>query len=399
MGHAGGEHAREAGREAARIARDSLAKKNLSAHFYFVFASSLFDQQELLSGVTEIFPGLPMGGASTAGEIAHSGPLAQHSVVVVACHAPETHVSFANEAHLAKDAAGAGARAAQSALAPLSGTRADLLFMFADGLTANGSSVLRGIQRAAGTDTPIVGGSAGDDGAYQKTMQYCNGTVHSDSVTVGALAGGFSFSVGVRHGWMPVGLSKTITKSEGNILHEIDGKPAIELYKDYLGDDIEDLLVNKTLAEVALPYPLGLTLPGSDELLLRAPFYVDEKGSITCGGEVPEGAQVRLMLGSKEEAIAAARRAARAARENLAGTPKLILIFNCHVRDKLYAHGDHARREIQAVHEVFGEEVPLAGFYTYAEQAPVAGISSAHMEGGCTSELHNETIVIVALAD
>jgi hypothetical protein len=125
-------------------------------------------------------------------------------------------------------------------------------------------------------------------------------------------------------------------------------------------------------------------------------MFVDENGSITCAAEIPEGSEVRIMMGTRESAITMATQAAENARIQLGGkTPKAILIFNCIARKKLL--GMRGGEEIDAIRSILGRDVPLIGFYTYGEQAPING-ESRNIER-CNTVFHNETVVIYVIAE
>ncbi len=362
--------------------------------FALLFASSTYDQHIVLQTArAELGETVPILGGSTAGEIGPSGPSVSPSVVCLLAAGDDItarHYSI-ESAHESPEVK---ARELAAQLVA-EGVTPDLVCMVADGLAVNPSALLRGIH-AAMKSVPVVGGSAGDDGRYKETYQYGHDAVMSKSATFLALSGNFRFAVGVRHGWNPISGPKTVTKAAGTVIHEIDGKPAIQLYEEFVGVDEAEALKEKTLATLALSYPLGVHDNESGEMLLRAPFYVDNAGSITCGGEVLEGSQVQLMMGSKEAAIEAARDSAKKALADLGAKPAAAIIFNCHVRDTLFASRDEAKKEIDAIQEVIGQEVPLIGFYTYAEQAPINGVN--YNMQSCTNTNHNETIVILLLA-
>jgi hypothetical protein len=273
----------------------------------------------------------------------------------------------------------------------------ELLMMFADGLKGNGSAVIRGLLSELGEQFPIVGGSAGDNGKLVETHQFLDDISYTDAVVGVGFSGDFKFSVGVNHGWNAVGAPQIVTKSVGTTIHEINNAPAVSLYERYLGAEEVANLKAEMLGDVALAYPLGIKDVQSSEFLLRAPFAVTDDGSIVCGGEVLEGSEVQLMVGSKEDAITAARKAAQSAFDDLKSTPKVAFIFSCHVRNTLFSDKKTSHAEIQAIQSVIGESVPIIGFYTYAEQAPVAG-SSYHINK-CTPQLHNETVVITLLGE
>lgn len=364
------------------------------ANIAFVFASSSFDHAAVLSGIKSVVgDSVQIVGASTAGEITKNGPTMRDSVAIMLLASDTMSCTTALATNLTADSTAAGSHLA-SQLQP---HNPELLMMFADGLKGNGSAVLRGIASVLGQHFPVVGGSAGDNGKLVETHQFINDTFHTDAVVGVGFSGNFKFSVGVNHGWNVVGAPQIVTKSVGTTIHEINNQPAVSLYERYLGADEVANLREEMLGEVALSYPLGIKAAQSDEFLLRAPFAVTEDGSIVCGGEVLEGSEVQLMVGSKDDAIAAASRAAASALENLPSTPKVAFIFSCHVRNTLFSDKETAREEIESIRNVIGKDVPIIGFYTYAEQAPISG--SSYSINKCTPQLHNETVVITLLGE
>jgi len=203
-------------------------------------------------------------------------------------------------------------------------------------------------------------------------------------------SGEFFFGVGVRHGWKPIGLPMKVTEAKGSRIIKVNDRSALSIYEDYFGKKTEEIR-KEPLARMAITYPLGMKIEASDEFLVRDPITVDEKGAITCAAEVPEGSEVNLMIGSKDEAIKAAAKAAVIAKEQLKGNPPAaIIVFNCIARNKLF--GRYASKEIETIKSILGENVPLIGFYTYGEIAPF-GISGKYRK----SYFHNETVVIVAI--
>jgi hypothetical protein len=376
------------------------AKKALSHEapkLALVFASSQFDQASVLATAQkELGPEVIIFGGSTAGEISQHGPSMSPSVVVMLIATSDdismshAHVTKANENPEAKG------EELGALLAATVNENSKLALMLGDGLTVNPSAILRGLSRVL-PQLPIAGGSAGDDGKYKQTFQYSPEGVLSSSVGMVVLHGALNYAVGVRHGWNAISGPKKVTKASGTVIQEIDNKPAIALYEEFIGAEQAATLKEVTLATLALSYPLGIKDSTSGEMLLRAPFYVDATGSITCGGEVLEGSEVQLMMGTKESAVDAARHSAEQALAALGTTPKAAIIFSCHVRDTLYASREQSKKEIDAIQEVIGHTVPLAGFYTYAEQAPINDAN--YNIKMCNNVNHNETIVIVLLGE
>ena len=203
---------------------------------------------------------------------------------------------------------------------------------------------------------------------------------------------------GVRHGWMPIGSPMIVTKSKGSVVYELDNKPAIRIYEDYFGEERAKDLKTEPLARLAITYPLGIKVSGLDEYLIRDPITADENGAITCAAEIPEGSEVRLMIGSKEKAIEAAQDAARKLMKDFQekkAKPKFVLMFNCIAREKLFAQ--KANDEIQAVMKIIGNDVPLLGFYTYGEIAPIKG--EVQDTDKIVSKFYNETVVMLAIGE
>lgn len=374
--------AKGAGREACKKAFEKVS----SPEFLIVFSSVKHNQEEMLSGVREVSGDVPLIGCSTAGEITNEGST-EGSVAVMALQSDAVDFFIGQGGDLKSGVREAGAELARNIKNAVS--EPNCLLMLTDVLNGNGAEVVRGVQDVMGENALIIGGAAGDDFLFKQTFAYCNEKIFSSSVVGVGMSGSYGIGVGVRHGWMPIGAPMKVTKSEGAVLRELDGRPAVSIYEDYFGKKAEELR-EEPLAQMAITYPLGMSIEGSDELLVRDPITVDDQGAITCAAEIPEGSEVRLMIGSKEEAIAAAKEAAQQALSQLNGKlPKAILVFNCIARRKLF--GRYANEEIAAVKDVLGNDVPMLGFYTYGEIAPVSRDSS--------SRFHNETAVIIAIGD
>lgn len=393
VGHDDGEDAYAVGVKACQEALDNLdgGKPNVA----IVYASVAYEQELALSGVRSVIPDALIVGASTAGEITTSGPLAKHSIAVMLLASDTMHFHAGIGEDVAKNAYDAGAAAAR-AVQEQTTEPLKAFMLFPDVLAGNGADIVRGALSVLGAHFPIVGGAAGDDFEFKKTYQYFGGKPYSGSVVGLGISGDFHMGIGVKHGWLPIGRPYTVTKSDGSVLKELDGKPALSIYEEYFGEKEAAALRSDTLAKLAITYPLGMRVEDSDEMLIRDPLTTDENGSITCAAEVPEGSEVQLMVGSQEEAVAVAKIAAEDAKKQLEGKdPQAILIFNCIARNKLF--GERSGEEIDAIQDVLGGEVPLLGFYTYGEQAPLGGMSRNINQ--CNSAFHNETVVICALSE
>ncbi len=393
VGASSGEDSYTVGVNACQDAIEQLGDKN--PDLLFVFSSIKYDQEKMLAGVRSVAPGALLVGSSTSGEITTNGPLKERSVAIMAIKSPEIKYYVGVGQHIMENPREAGKFAATK-VKEQAGDTLKAFLMLPDVLVGNGADIVRGVLDSLGAHFPVVGGASGDDFEFKKTYQYVNDKVYSGSVVGLGLSGNFKMGIGVKHGWIPIGEPMKVTKSKGAVINEINGHPAVKIYEDYFGEEETKVLRTEVLAKLAITYPLGMKAPGSDELLIRDPLTVDANGSITCAAEIPEGSEIRLMIGSREEAVKVAQIAAEDAVAQLDGSlPKAIIIFNCIARNKLF--GDKSGDEINAIQEAIGKNVPLIGFYTYGEQAPLGG-EVRNIEK-CNSAFHNETVVVCVLAD
>jgi hypothetical protein len=382
----------QAGYEACGLAIERLGEK---PHFTVTFASSEYDSFELIHGVRDASNNAPGIGCSTAGEITGDGP-SQKSVAVMAIASDQLVFTSGLGPNIKE-----GPRLAGQAVARDTKNKSlespRVFIMLPDVLSGNGAETIRGILDIFGQHFPVVGGAAADDFLFKKTYQYQDGEVVSGAVSGAGVSGRFSMGVGVKHGWVPIGHPMKVTRAEGAVVYELDNKPAIGIYEGYFGDKAKDLK-DESLARIAITYPLGIKISGLDEYLIRDPISADENGAITCAAEIPVGSEVRLMIGSKERAIEAAKDAARKLMSDFSAQrsrPKFVLMFNCIARKKLF--GQKAHEEIDAVMDIIGRDVPLIGFYTYGEQAPMDGEISDPKK--IQSKFYNETIVMAGFGE
>ncbi|MBI3323202.1 MAG: FIST C-terminal domain-containing protein [Candidatus Omnitrophica bacterium] len=376
-----------AGEEAARRALDAMGRPR--PDLVLVFGSARFEQDLLLKGVQSVTASAPLVGCSTAGEILSEGPM-RRSAAVMTIASDTLCAAVGLGTKVSENPRQAGREVASQAIqAKLASPHAFL--MFPDGLGGNVAEVIRGIQDVLGLSFPIAGGSAADDFGFTRTTQYFRGRAHHNAVAGVLLAGRIGVGVGARHGWQPLGKPRRVTRATANVVQELDGHSAVNLYETYFGRAAESLK-SGSLVEMSIVYPLGMPVPGEEEYMLRNVLRVDPGGAIVYAGEISEGSEVRLMMGSKEKALQAARRAAEQALLAVAPQPvHFALVFSSCSRARLFGH--RAQEEIAAIRAVLGPNVPLIGFYDYGEQAP---LTAAGFRG--LSYFHNETLVVCAVS-
>lgn len=379
---------KKAGFEAASQAIEMLEGNEPS--ILFAFSSIKYDQKEVLKGIRESAPRAIVVGGSAAGEI--TGWVTVFDGVNVLAVSSDTieFVTGIGEG-VSQDSFKAGALAAEATVKNAGGRKPDLFIMFPDGMTGNGAAIVEGAKSVLGETIPLIGGSLGDDYLFKKTFEYHQDEVLSDAVVGVGFYGDFAYGFGIKHGWEPVGLPLKVTKADGVKLQEVDGKPALTIYEEYFGKEAGEL-VKEPLARMAYTYPIGVAVEGSDELLIRDPVIANEQGEISMAAAIPQGTTIRLMIGDREKAIAAAKTAAGVARDQLEGAePKFILMFNCMARNKLL--GVRCHEENNEVSETIGASVPMAGFYTYGEQGPLLG------KKGTPAYFHNETMTLLVVGE
>ena len=377
-----------AGRDAASLAKEMMGRG--APDLTIVFASVIFDQEQMLKGVRSAVGETPLVGCSGAGEITGQGP-DKKSIAVMTLASDSLQSVIGLGQAISRNAREAGQQAAKEA-ASLGQQMRQVFMMMPDGLRGNGADIVRGVQEILGRSFPIVGGSAGDDFLFKQTFQYYNDRVLSDAVCGVLFGGNVTVAIGARHGWRTLGKPRVVTMASANVIYEIDGRSAVEIYEEYFGKDTAELK-EEPLARMAILYPLGMGVPGEEEYLLRNALRAEDNGSLVCAAEVPEGSEVRLMMGSRDACVEAARTAAHQALNTMGdASAKVAIVFSSISRYKLL--GRRGGLEIDAIRSVLGEDVPIIGFYTYGEQAPLR----AEMNVG-QSYFQNEAVVILAIGE
>ncbi len=303
------------------------------------------------------------------------------------------HAALGIGKKVSKNSRGAGQEVARDTIVKTKkGAIRHAFMMLPDGLKGNGVDIIRGVQEVMGTSFPIVGGCAADDFLFEKTFQYYENNVYDDCVGGILFSGDISVGIGARHGWYPLGKPRIVTDAEHNVIRTLDGKPAARIYEDYFGKRVADLK-NEPMARMSVMYPLGMSIPEEEECIIRNALCVDREGSLICAGEVACGSEIRVMMGSKEAALKAAKKASEMALSGLRNQKAdLVFVFDSVSRKKLF--GRKADDEIEIIKSTFGKTTPIIGFYTYGEQAPLG--ATIHL--GQTF-FHNETIVVFAIGE
>ncbi len=327
------------------------------------------------------FPECLIIGCSTAGEI-FGGAVYQNTLVLTAARFEPGELSLAHAA--IADATTSRATGEQLGQA-LRAQGAEAVFALAPGLNINGSDMVAGMTAALGDQIPVTGGLAGDDAKFEKTYTLYNDTITTDTVVALGLKGQTAqLAYGSQGGWKPFGPERRVTRASGNILYELDGKPALQLYKEYLGDKAKDL------PAAGLYYPFIVRSDSAGHAgVTRTILNIDENaGSLILAGNMPVGAAVQLMHAKTEGLIGGAAHACQEAAAQLRqqdATARLGILISC-VGRKLVM-GDDVDEEVGVIRAALGEAAVLTGFYSYGEICPFQGqVKKPH--------LHNQTMTV-----
>jgi hypothetical protein len=355
-----------------------------------VFSSVEFAHARTIKTINSLLGPVPVIGCTSAAVISNAG-IFKHGIAVMLLSFPEgVHFSTAAVKEInSKNAFTAGAELGERLNSGLRDIPRRLAIIFSDGLMEDGSGFIYGIQNKLEENFPIVGASASDNLRFLRTLIYCYQEL-ANNAACGILWGGrLNFGLGIKHGWKPLGKPRQVTKAEGNIVYEIDGVYAAKLYEDYLACDVAQL--KKELKRVSIFYPIGVYLPGEEEYLVRNILSIRNDGALVCQGNVPSDSRIRLMIGTKESCLDAAKEAADEAKNGLPeGKAEFVFVFDSISRYILL--GRDIVKELQILKNEFGNDTPLLGFYTYGEQGPLSAIN---YRGKTYS--HNQTITLLAI--
>jgi hypothetical protein len=372
-----------AGREAAEQA---LEKAGVSkADFVFMFASIGYDQPSLVRAVREITGGTPLSGCSAEGTInGDDADESNFSVVVTAISSDELQWTNGIVPGLEDDPRAVGKQVAQDLLPNLSADAIGL-FVFPDGLTDYLEPFFAGLEENLPSDRflPLWGGGAGNNVSVEEpTYQYCDDEVISGGVAYALLSGKAQAGWAISHGLVPIGSARTVTRSQGNVIYEIDGKPAIEVLKEYLpeGALAEDRDWMRYAVSLALTTKAPNYMKDEEYVVRGVPAVRMADGSITVQTEVPEGTSVWFSSRDKEKITSRFDRMARQITEQLGDDkPKLVFQFECFTRGKSLFREQEKVQLLKRLRQSVGPEVPWAGFYTIGEIGPVEEHNLRHL--------------------
>ena len=259
------------------------------------------------------------------------------------------------------------------------------VFIISEGSFINGSQLTKGMNAESDNNLLITGGLCGDAARFEKTLSsYNENPKPGEIVAIGFYGETFEVSFSIHGGWTPYGPERIVTKSESNVLFELDGKPALDLYKKYLGDKSDGL------PGAALLYPLNVKSENEKQSFVRTILNInEEQNTMILAGDIPENSKVQLMMTNVDNIANASELAAKQALEKRKSKPQLALLVSC-IGRKLVLD-QRVEEEIEEVVSIVGEDTTICGFYSYGEIAPF------NSEINC--QLHNQTMTITLISE
>jgi hypothetical protein len=354
-----------------------------SAQLVLLFVNAeLLQKNKQLDKIKTAYPKAHLLGCSTAGEICGT-QVTDDSLVATAINFEFSQLQGARiKLSDVGDSFQAGERLADS----LDKDGLVHVFVLSDGVMVNGSDLVEGLVNRLPGGITVTGGLSGDGEHFRETLVFWDSPPENGVIAALGLYGErLKVGYGSLGGWDPFGPERVITRSKANVLYELDGKSALELYKRYLGDHALGL------PATGLLFPLSLRGKESDSGVVRTILSInEEEKSMTFAGNVPEGDYARLMKANFDRLIDGAVGAAKTSYEAISSSsPDLAILISCVGRKMVLRQ--RIEEEVEGVREVFGDRTILTGFYSYGEISP--------FRPGAKCSLHNQTMTITTFSE
>lgn len=342
----------------------------------------LLDDESILNELRASYPKAHIFGCSTAGEI-RGTEVSDETLVASAVHFDHTTLQLAQVAVDEQVSSyGAGRKLAET----LNNDKLRHVIVLSDGLGVNGSELVKGLTSNLRNETTVTGGLSGDGDRFKRTVVVLETPqVPNSVVALGLYGDRLRVGFGSEGGWDSFGPERLVTRSNGNVLYELDGKSVLDLYRKYLGEHANGL------PGTGLLFPLSLRGQNGERGIVRTVLAIDEASkSMTFAGDIPEGSYARLMKANFDRLIDGAGSAAQVSNQAIGSTSaELAILISCVGRKMVL--GQRIEEEVEAVQDVLGRESVLTGFYSYGEISPFAP--------NAFCELHNQTMTITTLAE
>lgn len=237
--------------------------------------------------------------------------------------------------------------------------------MSVNGKMIDGESLVRSIEKTVGPQVNMFGGMAGDDITFTGTYVFTNNRstdygmvaliLDEDKISLHGMA---------ISGWKPMGIFRTVTKSEDNLIYTIDEQPALKVYLRFLGKELssaDDQV--KFFDSIGIHYPFQIERENREPLMCNPIGYNREKEALICESNVPQGSRFRFSTPPDFDIIETVVSKASELKDHAHAEADALLIFSC--AGRLSALGPMAHEENEGLTSIWN--APMAGFYTYGE--------------------------------
>lgn len=359
-----------------------------NANLVLVFGSvKRFTEGKLTAFLKDRYPTAQIIGCTTSGEISPTG-VSDDSLQITSILWEKT---MQRVAHVKMSGMQSSFETGAGLAKQLKADSLRTVLIFADGLTINGEELVLGFQDVLGDGIPLIGGMAGDGATFTKTLQLFNDTISDNLViAIGLYGSSLVTATGALGGWKPYGPPRTVTRSEKNVVYEMDGKPALPLYRMYIGEHYA-----KGLPGTGLKFPFAVIEQGKRDVeKIRTVGAIDSSNnSVSFFGNVEEGSTIRMCQTTHDRLVEGAGEAAHLITGNLAETATnqngLALCVSCVGRKGVMA--ELTSDEVKEVKQILGPQTIITGFYSYGEIAPRPNTND--------SVFHNQTMTIGYLSE
>ncbi len=358
--------------------------KNIVPQLILAFGHrQLIESSNAISLLKQKFPNSQLIGCSTAGEIedeqVHNGTICATAIQFEKSSVISNHLVIDD----VDDSYAAGHKIATS----FNHNNLRHLFVLTDGLVVNGSQFVQGMQESLPDGVTVTGGLAADGPDFEKTLVFTHNTNPSTNsiAAIGFYGNNLHLGYASMGGWESFGIERLVTKAKNNVLYELDGQPALDLYKSFLGDQAEGL------PAAGLLFPLSIKDKSGKPAIVRTILGINEKEkTMTFAGDIPQGARVQLMRSNVDRLIKGSLDAAKKSIEGWQGTPpQLAILISCIGRKLVLKQ--MAEEEVEIAKSQIGTNATVTGFYSYGEISPFAKNSKC--------ELHNQTMTITLISE
>ena len=339
-----------------------------------VFAGTHFDHQQMLDEINRSFPGIELVGCTTAGEFSSEFGFSDDSISLMLFHSDDIEIKAGVGRFLSEDNVKSVKTAVNQAKENMS-KQASICLAFPDGYNMSFSPIMKTLNQELGKDCPVFGGAAGTQWKEDLTIsQFYKDEILQDSMPILLFGGDLDYSFSIANSWRPIGKRTLISNADGRVVKRIADFNAVDFYRNYLGDHDKP----------AREFLLAVYEKDNQGFYLRAPIEYNPDDSITFSGSIPQGASVQLTEAIREVIIEDTQiSTAKLDQQISKSQPAFALAFSCAFRKNIL--GTRVQEELQILKNNLPPQLPVSGFYSFGEIAPLAK--------GQQSVLHGATLV------